>query len=217
MRTAFVTGSSRGIGKALAEKFLHEGYFVIGTSRTGTGDLKNDNLVTLPLELADSASIDACTNEIKMMGKNIDVFINNAGIWDERDDAVEVDEAALRDTLEANLIGPIHLCERIVPLLNDGGHVINISSHRGSCEYTLDTIYPCYSISKAGINMYTRKLAARLRGKVTVSCVHPGSVKTDMNPEGQMPPQEVADDIFTLITKNVETGQFWYKSERFPW
>lgn len=217
MKTVLITGASRGIGKALAERFLQEGYFVIGTSRSGSSDFEHENLAILPLELSEPQSIDMCAEQIKVTGRKIDVFVNNAGIWDPRDDREEIEDTVLRDTLEANLLGPIHFSENVVPLLNRNSHVINISSRRGSCDFTEDTIYPCYSISKAGINMYTRKLAARLKGETTVSCVHPGSVQTDMNPEGEISAQEAAKDIFRLATSDVETGQFWFKGERFPW
>lgn len=217
MKTALVTGASRGIGKALAEKFLREGYFVIGTSRSGLADFQDDNLVMISLELSESKGIDACADRVRELGWKIDVFVNNAGIWDSRDGTPEIDGAVLRETLEANLLGPIHFSERIVPLLNRNAHVINVSSRRGSCDFTEDTLYPCYSISKAGINMYTRKFAARLRGEATVSCVHPGSVRTDMNPEGEITAWEAAEDIFALIRSGIETGQFWFKGERFPW
>lgn len=217
MKTALITGASRGIGKALVERFLREDYFVIGTSRSGSSDFEHENFAIFPLELSEPQSIDTCAEQIKIMDRKIDVFVNNAGVRDPRDDKEEVEDAVLRDTLEANLLGPIHFSEKVVPLLNSSAHIINISSRRGSYNFTEDTIYPCYSISKAGINMYTRKLAARLKDEATVSCVHPGSVQTDMNPEGEISAQEAAKDIFRLATSDVETGQSWFKGERFPW
>lgn len=217
MKTVVITGASRGIGRALAEKFLAEGDFVIGTSRNGTAEYAHENLLMLPLELTDAKSIATCANIIIALNKGIDVFVNNAGIWNADDEGPIVDIAALRETLETDVIGPIDFSERISSLINQDGHVVNISSRRGSCSWTKDILYPSYSIAKAALNMYTRKLAARLHGKVTVSCIHPGSVRTDMNPEGQISVQESADDIYELLHSNVETGKFWYKGEQFPW
>lgn len=217
MKNVFITGASRGIGKVLAEKFLQEGYFVIGTSRNGSAILQHENFLMLPLELTRTESIDVCVEKFKKLERKIDVFVNNAAIWDTRDEGPEIEIAVLRNTLETNLIGPISLCEKMVSFLNDHAHVIHVSSRRGSCELTEGALSPSYSISKAGLNMYTRKLAARLKGKATVSCVHPGSVQTDMNPEGERSAQEAAEDIFQLTQLSIPTGQFWYKGERLSW
>lgn len=217
MKTALVTGASRGIGKALAERLLQEGYFVIGTSRDGLTEWEHERLTMIALELSEAESINACAKAVKQLGRGIDMFINSAGIFDERDAAATVDSEVLRATLEVNLIGPITFTEQIVPLLNDGAKVVNITSRWGSCQWTHDMHYSSYSISKAGLNMYTRKLALRLKEKATVFSVHPGSVVTDMNPDGEISTQESAEDIFKLTQSAVETGQFWFKGEQFPW
>lgn len=215
MKTAFITGASRGIGRALAERFLSGGNRVIGTSRSGAAPFNHPNLLLLPLELSNTASRAAC---IKKIDANIDIFINNAGMWHAKDNKEVIDPDTLRETLEVNLIGPVDVAERIVPLMNDGGHIINISSRRGSMEFTTECLYPCYAISKAGLNMFTRLLAARLKGRVTVSCVHPGFVKTDMNEgDGERTTEEVAEELYRFINSGVETGHFWYKGERYPW
>ncbi len=217
MKTVVITGASRGIGKALAEKFLAQGDFVIGTSRTGTSSSEDANFLMLPLELRDAKSIDQCINTLIALNKPIDILINNAWTWHEQDNEATIAIPVLRETLETNVFGVIALSEQISALMKDGSQIINISSRRGSCEQTTDTLYPCYSIAKAALNMYTKKLAMRLKEKVTVSCVHPGSVQTDMNPDGEISAKESANDIYQLIMNNKETGQFWYKGEKFPW
>lgn len=217
MKTAVITGASRGIGRALAEKFLAEGYFVIGTSRSGSADFSHENLLFLPLELADQDARRACAAAIVARGQALDVLINNAGMYDERDEGPAVDLDALRMTLEVNLIGTIDFTEHVLSSLGEGGHLVNISSRKGSCGYTKDTHYPAYSISKAGLNMYTRKLAVSLAGKATVSCVHPGVVRTRMNPDGDISPKESAEQIFALISDETPSGHFWAEGELFPW
>src|SRR3989344_2293784 len=64
MKTVLITGVSRGIGRALAEIFLANEYFVVGTSTKGIADIKHDNLVVFQLDLANSSSIEKCTQEI---------------------------------------------------------------------------------------------------------------------------------------------------------
>jgi NAD(P)-dependent dehydrogenase (short-subunit alcohol dehydrogenase family) len=66
--------------------------------------------------------------------------------------------------------------------------------------------------------MYTKILATRLGDAYVVSSVHPGFVRTDMNEgEGELSPEEAAQDIYKLAMRKVKSGQFWYKGKHFPW
>jgi NAD(P)-dependent dehydrogenase (short-subunit alcohol dehydrogenase family) len=220
MKTVLITGASRGIGRALAKKFLDSGYFVMCTSTTGRVDIGHESIKTFQLDLSKPESIEKCARDITESGKKIDVLINNAGIVVEEEvnsPVMVVDY--LRKTLEVNLIGTVDFTERIIPLLNDGAQIINMSSSAGSLGHSGYTSnYPSYRMSKAALNMMTKVLAKRFDGKVKVSSVHPGWVKTDMGgEEADIAPEEVAEDLFKLINLDIETGQFLYKGEKFPW
>jgi NAD(P)-dependent dehydrogenase (short-subunit alcohol dehydrogenase family) len=222
MKNVLITGISKGIGKALAQKFLKENYFVFGTSITGQVDFVHENLSLLPLELTSEESILNCIKNISDSGKKIDILINNAGALLDEEETVVVPEK-LRQTLEINLIGPISLTEKILPSINNGGHIVNISSSAGSLQLVgheshFEGHYPAYKISKSGLNMYTRTLALRLKDNVTVSSVHPGWVKTDMGGyEAQITAEEAAENIFNFAITNPQTGQFWFNGEMMPW
>ncbi len=217
-KTVFITGASRGIGKALAEKFLNENYTVIGTSTTGKSDLKHKNVSFLKLDLSSSKSIESCVQEFTALKKKIDILIDNAGIWSGRKDS-EMDVNSLRKVLEVNLIGTIDLTEKLLPLVKDGGKIIAISSRAGSLSSTTHANYPDYKISKAALNMYTRILAIKVSNRKTmVAAIHPGWVETDMGGKGaDLKPEEAARDIYNRVTSLTETGQFWFKQEKFPW
>lgn len=220
MKIILITGISRGIGKALAEKFLESGYFVIGTSTDGNCDIKNNNLKIFKLDLFDSNSIFACVNAIKSLEVKIDILINNAGVVvDENFNTVKIEN--LRKTLEVNLIGTIDFTEQIIPILNNKAHILNTSSSGGSLTRTKesdDDEFPAYRISKAALNMYTRTLAIHLKDKITVSSFHPGWVKTDMGGEdADITPEEAAKTVFKLAISNPETGQFWFNGEKMAW
>lgn len=220
MKTIVITGASRGIGKALAERFLENGDFVIGTSTSGTSPIEHERLLTLQLDLSNPENIIACTKSIIDSGKKIDILINNAGIWSGIEDDAVIRVDVLRKVLEVNLFGTVDFTERLVPVMNDGGHIVNISSRMGSIELVPKMYLDCpdYKISKAALNMVTRILAARLSGRIIVSAVHPGWVKTDMGgSDADIEPGEAAEDIFKLAISNPETGQFWFKGEKFPW
>ena len=222
MNTVLITGISRGIGKALASKFLTEGYFVIGTSVAGTVDFGHENMSVFQLDLSLPLSIEKCSDSIQKLGKKIDIHINNAGaLFDEDETVVKVDK--LRKTLEVNLIGAIDFTERIIPILNNGAHIVNISSSAGSLEETGHHShflghYPAYKISKAAINMYTRTLALRLKNSTIISSVNPGWVKTDMGgEEADITPEQAADNIFKFAVSKPDSGLFWYDGEMMPW
>lgn len=220
MKTVFITGISRGIGKALAERFLENGDFVIGTSTSGNSSIDHQNLVTFQLDLSNPKSIETCAGAIIDSGKKIDILVNNAGIWSGLDENPTINVDLLRTVLEVNLFGTIDLTERLISSLNSGGHIVNISSRMGSLKLCdeFGTNWPDYKISKCALNMVTRILADRLSEKIMVSSVHPGWVKTDMGgSDADIEPEEAAEDIFTLANSQVESGQFWFKGEKMPW
>lgn len=227
MKTVLITGASKGIGKALAQKYLQEGWKVIGTSTNGKADYSHENLSIFQLDLISPESIKKCADAIASSGAKIDVLHNNAGaLFDDEETRVIVEK--LRQTLEVNLVGTIDFTEQIIAYLNPGSHIVNTSSQAGSLS-DADIIadshypyhYPAYKISKAALNMYARTLANRFRSENTdiiVSSVHPGWVKTDMGgEEAPVTPEEAANDLFSLATSRPETGQFWFKGKKYPW
>ena len=220
MQTVFITGVSRGIGNALAEKFLKEGYEVIGTSTSGTADIKNKSLTMLKLDLSSSKSIEQCIKEFKKLNKKIDILVNNAGIWSGEEKNIQLlDLSYLRRVLEVNLFGTIDLTEKILTLIKNGGKIINISSKEGSLNGVYHANYPDYKISKAALNMYTRTLAIRLKQKdIIVASIHPGWVRTDMGgSDADIEPNVAAEDVYQRIISLKETGQFWFEQDKLPW
>jgi NAD(P)-dependent dehydrogenase (short-subunit alcohol dehydrogenase family) len=220
MKNVLITGVSRGIGRALARKFLSEGFFVIGTSTSGLADTKDDNMVVFQLDLYKPESIKTCADKIKLLSKGIDILMNNAGVLlDGEDNFISIEK--LRKTLEVNLIGLIDFTTKIIPIVNEGGHILNTSSVQGQLSKTFmedDAYNPAYKISKTALNMYTRTLAMQLKNKITVSSYHPGWVRTDMGgPDADMMPEEAAEYIYKLAISKVESGLFWFKGKKFDW
>lgn len=218
MKTILITGVHRGIGKAVAEKFLAEGWFVIGTSTKGTAPLKHNNLEVFKLDMLDSKSIQSFVENIKRSNKKFDVLDNNAGVsLDKGNESINID--IFRKTLEINLIGLIDLTEKLLPFINTNGHIINTSSSVGSIVEFMGNYSPSYQISKCALNMFTRQLAERLQQKnITVSSFTPGWTKTDMG--GDNAPRNVsepAEELFELVNKHIESGFFWYQGKKQNW
>ena len=219
MKNVLITGASRGIGKAVADEFLRHGWSVTGTSTTGDARTAATGISLHRLNLAEPGSIREFSEKITARGTGIDVLVNNAGIArDRRGPELPID--ILRATLEVNLVGLIDLTERLLPVIVDGGHIINISSGLASLSGDGPGAYsPAYSISKAALNMYTRVLAVRLGArKITVSSVDPGWVRTDMGGAGApRDPSEPAAELYALVHAGVESGLFWHHGKKRSW
>lgn len=224
MKTVLITGVGRGIGKALALRFLDEGWSVVGTTTTGTTDISHENLSVLKLDLASAASIAECAQGVHESGFRLDLLINNAGVLLDEDETTLLPDK-LRDTLEVNVIGTANFTERLLTDMSPSGHIIFIASTAGSLELAghlrshYPMHYPAYKISKAALNMYMRTLATRVKKDgLTVSSVHPGWVRTAMGgEEADISPEEAADDIYAFSVTFPQTGGYWYKGKRLPW
>ena len=219
MNKVLITGVSRGIGKATAEKFLKEGWNVIGTSTTGKALIKHNNLEMYKMNMLESSNIRNVVEKIATAGERLDVLINNAAISDRDRTASTINIDDLRRVLEVNLIGLIDLTEGLLPYINDGGQVINISSGVGSLTEFRGVWALAYSISKAALNMYTLNLASRLKNrKIIVSSLTPGWVRTDMGgPSATRDVSEPAIEIFDLANSKGESGQFWASGHKRHW
>jgi len=221
MKTVVITGVSRGIGEALANKFLQEGYGVIGTSTSGKSKINSPNLMMIKLDLSDTVSIKKAGKDIKNTTANIDILMNNAGISAD-EELGKIDINVLRKNLEVNLIGLIAFTELLLPIISQNGHIINMSSIMGSLTIKLgnsELDFPAYRISKTAINMYTKTLASRVKGRgIIVSSVHPGWVKTDMGgKDATKEPTEAANEIYKLAITPHETGLFWHDNKICSW
>lgn len=220
MKSIVITGASRGIGFATAQKFLSNDWFVIGTSTNGKINIKNENFLPLSLNYLKSETISEAVNAIKNTDKKISALVNNAGTGEDIiDDPLDID--LLRKDIEVNLIGPADFTNRLLTQLDSPGHIINISSMTSSlCDPVEDSWnVPAYKISKAGLNMFTKTMGYQLKDKgITVSSFDPGWVRTDMGGEdGLRAPEEAAEEIFDLANRNVETGQFWFNGNIRSW
>lgn len=225
MKTVLVTGASRGIGLATAEKFLSEGWRVLGTSTSGQVNISHSNFQAYQLDLASQAIIQQFAWELTKDLVNIDVLVNNAGIAPDGLTA-GIDIEKIRQTFEVNVFGLLELTDRLLGRMNPDGHIINISSRYGSQDMPIDDENSLgYRMSKVSLNMATRFLADYLKARgICVSALHPGWVQTDMGNayagEDSSPdrlPEEPAQEIYDLAVSNVESGQFWYMGVKHPW
>lgn len=213
-KTVLITGGSRGIGRATAEKFLTKGYTVIATSTSGEFSFSHENMITHTYDQSDAGSIAKFVSWIKEHEHKIDILINNAGILlDWTIDCVDIE--ILKKTMSVNVYGLIDLTEQLLNHISKDGLIINISSGLGALNASMGTMAPAYSITKAGVNMYTKKLHAKIasEGKTAIS-YEPGWVKTDMGgTDAPRTPDEPANDLFTLASQDPKpAGGLFYNT-----
>lgn len=206
-KIVLVTGSSRGIGKAIATDFAEKGYNVVINYRKEDNEAeklkeeleKNYNIKALTIK-ADVSSEDQVKNMIELIMKEfgkIDVLVNNAGIAIDK----EFEDRTVEDwqlTLNINLIGPFIVSKYVgnEMLKNKSGKIINISSTNG-----IDAFFPTtidYDASKAGLISLTHNLAIQFAPYINVNCVAPGWVNTDMNKDL---PKELIEEETNRIYK----------------
>ena len=225
-----VTGGNRGIGLEICRQFAARGAQVVLTARQRpAGDAAVKKLAAQKLAVAfhlldvtDGNSIVALRDFLQHTYGYLDVLINNAGIIAKAEaSALTVELATIRDTLETNELGPLHLAQTLLPLLKSGTspRIVNMSSGMGALADN-DGGYAAYRMSKTALNAVTAILAAELRGTIAVNSVCPGWVKTDMG--GPHAARDVADGADTAMWLALDapaklTGKFVRDRKVIPW
>jgi len=184
-RVAFVTGASRGIGKAIARLLLDQGYKVAcgyRNNRPGLDDLRDKYPCAYPVavDIHDRDSIRAAISaSAGRFERPIDILINNAAIADERPFET-ITDAQWDLMLETNLRGPFALTQEALPAMvkNGWGRVVNIVSIGGQWGGMRQVHY---AAAKAGLINFTQSIARLYSGKgITSNAVSPGLVETEM-------------------------------------
>jgi NAD(P)-dependent dehydrogenase (short-subunit alcohol dehydrogenase family) len=225
-----VTGGNRGIGFEICRQLTAREARVVLTARKRTaGEAAVKKLAGgkhaaafHPLDVTDGKSIEHLSEFLKETYGHIDVLINNAGIIAEGEaPALKVDLATVRETLETNALGPLHLAQNLVPLLKSSRspRIVNMSSGMGALADNYGG-HAAYRMSKTLLNAVTAILAAELAGTIAVNSVCPGWVKTDMG--GRNATRDVAEGADTAVWLALDapatlTGKFVRDHKVIPW
>lgn len=184
-KTALVTGASRGIGKAIAEQLAADGYRVLGTATTEAGaEGITANIAGgqgYVLNLTDRDSIDGLFDALKGIETPL-ILVNNAGIT--RDNiALRMKDDEWDDVINTNLSALFRITKHCLRGMTKArwGRIINLTSVVGAMGNAGQSNY---AAAKAGIVGYSKSLAAELGSRgITVNCIAPGLIGTDMTDE----------------------------------
>ncbi|XID75302.1 3-oxoacyl-ACP reductase FabG [Alkanindiges sp. WGS2144] len=183
-KIALVTGASRGIGAAIAQQLLRDGFFVVGTATSEQGAAQISQKLAghgagLVLDVRNVQAIDQVMAQIEQHYGSVSVLVNNAGIT--RDNLLlRMSEDDWNDIVAVHLNAVFYLVKRVLRGMTKArfGRIINISSvvaqmgNAGQANY---------AAAKAGIEGFSRSLALEMGSRnITVNCVAPGFIATDM-------------------------------------
>ncbi len=233
MKIALVTGANRGIGQQICADLAAQNIQVILASR----DLKKGEaaaqmirasqpqaqIVVHPLDVTSDASVNTLHDFVLKAYGRLDILVNNGAILIDDDVSIfNLDIPRLQATLEANLYGPLRLCQAFIPLMqtNGYGRVVNVSSEMGQLS-DMGVGTAAYRISKTALNSLTTIFAAEVgRGNIKINCCTPGWVRTDMGgPSAHKSVAEGADTPVWLATlpDDAPTGQFFADRQTMAW
>jgi NAD(P)-dependent dehydrogenase (short-subunit alcohol dehydrogenase family) len=212
MKTALVTGISRGIGKAICETLVREGYHVHGTYRTGLVEAKGlkeelDEVDIYHLDCSDKSSIRSFIEQ--MTDFQFDGLVHNAGMFAAED--FDLSDLIIWDqTIATNLSAPLEICLGLKDNVKENGAIVNISSTDGFLG-AFNSL--SYAASKAGLSNLTKSLAINFGERsIRVNAVAPGWIDTEMGtnhpeeaaqltPLGRIgKPEEVAEVVAFLLS-----------------
>ena len=181
MKTALITGASRGIGNAIAMHLKNEGYRVLGTatSSVGVSKLEEEGIEGLVLDLNSAESKEKLWEQVVKKESQISVLVNNAGIT--RDNIVlRMSEDEWQDIMNVNLNGAFYLSKKALKMMLKlkWGRIINITSTSASIGNKGQSNY---SAAKAGVEAFTKSLAREVGSRnITINSIAPGFIDTDM-------------------------------------
>ncbi|MFC4913936.1 SDR family NAD(P)-dependent oxidoreductase [Actinomadura gamaensis] len=187
-RTALVTGGSRGIGRAVALRLAADGAFVAvhygsdaDAAKRTVADIERagGRAVAIRARFGEDDAVDRLFEALipELDGRGLDVLVNNAGIAS-ASPAAALTPGEFDRLMKVNVAAPFFVIQRALPLLNDGGRIVNMGSVASRMAVAVQI---GYTVTKAALEALAPTLANELgRRGITVNTVAPGAVRTDM-------------------------------------
>ena len=208
-KLAVVTGGTKGIGKAIVEKFLSENYRVVTCARSidSTGSEASERLLVKAVDMSAKIEVMAFAEFIRSIGSGVDVLVNNVGVF-LPGNIVDEAEGQLEKQIETNLYSAYYLTRELLPLMN-AGFIFNICSTASIAPYANGS---SYSITKYALLGFSHNLREELKDQgIRVTAILPGNTltpswgETDLPEEKFIKASDVADTVFGLTTLSSNT------------
>lgn len=192
-QVSIVTGASRGIGAAIAERLAADGFTVI-VNYSGNQALADElvrkieqnggRALSARADVSDAAAVTQLFDRAEQAFGGVDILVNNAGVI-ALAPVAEMSDADVDRLIDINLKGTFNTLREAAKRLRDNGRIINFSS---SVVGLLQPSYGMYAASKAGVEALTSVLAKELRGRnITVNAIAPGPTATGLFLDGKTP------------------------------
>jgi 3-oxoacyl-[acyl-carrier protein] reductase len=201
-KVAIVTGASRGIGAAIAERLAADGFTVVinyagsaAEAETLAGKIEQTGgrAITAKADVSDGSAVSRMFEMADAAFGGVDVLVNNAGIM-RLASLADSDDALFDSQFAINLKGTFNTLREASRRLRNGGRIVNLSSSQTSL---LHPTYGVYAATKAAVEAMTHVLAKELRGRnITVNAVAPGPTATKLFLDGK--PKEVVEHLKNL-------------------
>ena len=201
-KVALVTGASRGIGAAIAERLAADGFAVIINYAGSAGEAEalakgieqaGGRAITAQADVSDPTAVARLFDAAEAAYGGVDVLVNNAGIM-RLASIAESDDGLFDSHVAINLKGVFNTLREAAKRLRAGGRIINMSSSQATM---LHPTYGVYAATKAAVEALTHVLSRELRGRnITVNAVAPGPTATKLFLDGK--PQQVIDHLTKL-------------------
>ncbi len=196
-KVALVTGTSSGIGRAIALGFAEAGADLVLVARrphrlvevVQAIEAKGQRALLVVADVAVDRAVRRVLQQTRLVFPRIDILVNNAGVILPEQPIHGTFPADWDRLLAVNLRGPFLFSRLVVPLMLEAGYgrIINITS-----SYKAQPQYGAYSVSKAGLFAMTRVMARELKGTgILVNALDPGWIRSEMSPDGGRPPERV--------------------------
>ena len=213
-KTVLVTGGAKGIGKIIASHFLELDYNVAVCSRSKKScELSKDffsfygkNAFLKQANVTDENDVHDLIDSIISRYKNIDILINNAGIYGPIGHFSDNDTKHWTETININTIGVFNLCRNVVPhmIRNNFGRIINISGGGATKPMPM---YSAYSASKAAVVRFTETIALELeKFNITANAIAPGFIATDIHNETIEAEEKLAGEFYHQTQSKLSQG-----------
>ncbi|MFE4813002.1 SDR family NAD(P)-dependent oxidoreductase [Peribacillus simplex] len=186
-RIAFITGAGSGIGREIAKKLASRNFNIIVADINHKNAEETVSLIeksglearAVHCDVTKLESVKKAVEESMNNYHRIDILVNNAG-WDKVEPFLKSDPSTWKRIIDINLLGQIHTCKEILPLMIENGYgkVVNIASDAARVGSSGEAVY---SAAKGGVIAFTKTIAREMaRHKLNINCIAPGPADTPL-------------------------------------